>query len=827
MQLKKIQINGFSTFNNFELEFKDDLNIIVGNNGVGKTNLLNILSYSLSYNYYKNLNNYINKNINDNKIIINIALSKNEQNILADAYIFIYCVKLLREIIIPYRYNLNENDFINLLLEIKNLNFSAIKIEYKLINNVIMRFLDIENFCCNLQCKLIDNIFHHNMYCNKNCIFNKIYNFINKSEKFIHDNLETAQYSINLYLEMLKHIKQDELKINIKNYNDEINLANDDEFNQNKNTTEILDLRNISINNQKILMDYGILILLLINRSINNALLPTYLSANDIINNSLDLARTNYTIHEKNNIIDCITELSYEYELRDILHSIKNDDINTYNKIQNSFHNITNKIFDIKIIENDLLVNDYKCNIILGNEYYECSRGEYSIIYFLMEYYNGDNKIYLMDEPLQGVSSQYKKKLLNLLYSNDNNLNNQLINDNIIVDNHSSNEQYINKYNMSQYLIVTHDIEFIDYNTCNNIIYLSSKNNITKAYNLFNFNQKERKIIFENPSIFFCDKILLVEGYDDYVFYKSLLNENKIYEYNLIILDGCGSKIWKILEKLEIKYKAIYDIDKFTGKKKGNNMINKISLKFITERSYNLDDTIKKNIDDILINDNIDYMPFNVISTIINKGYKSIRAYHIYLLKIYIKNKYRCNIIINDIDFNKANNKYNKNFNKIEHDKLLVILNNIEDKITFDDFKSEYNILFQDFEEQAKIKNIKLDAIDNFFVAIKQNYQNISYNDVDTNNLVITNIDNNCNDTDKLINLMNHFNLDIYILDSNIVDLEGLKSHLWHENVGKNKTTRNIKNIINKIKEHIECQDEECIIEKIINFFNKPIIRFN
>lgn len=40
MFIKEIEIHGFRNFNEFRMEFKDGLNVIIGSNNSGKTNLL-------------------------------------------------------------------------------------------------------------------------------------------------------------------------------------------------------------------------------------------------------------------------------------------------------------------------------------------------------------------------------------------------------------------------------------------------------------------------------------------------------------------------------------------------------------------------------------------------------------------------------------------------------------------------------------------------------------------------------------------------------------------------------------------------------------------
>src|SRR5277367_52207 len=51
MKIISVRINGFRSFNNFHLKFKGRENVIVGTNGTGKTNLLDIINTVLSNNF--------------------------------------------------------------------------------------------------------------------------------------------------------------------------------------------------------------------------------------------------------------------------------------------------------------------------------------------------------------------------------------------------------------------------------------------------------------------------------------------------------------------------------------------------------------------------------------------------------------------------------------------------------------------------------------------------------------------------------------------------------------------------------------------------------
>ena len=55
MYISKIRIKGFRSFKNHEVEFNDGVNVIIGHNNSGKTNLLKALSLVLDYKGSKRL----------------------------------------------------------------------------------------------------------------------------------------------------------------------------------------------------------------------------------------------------------------------------------------------------------------------------------------------------------------------------------------------------------------------------------------------------------------------------------------------------------------------------------------------------------------------------------------------------------------------------------------------------------------------------------------------------------------------------------------------------------------------------------------------------
>ena len=58
MYLKDIKLSNFKSYGEVEISFSHNINCLVGNNGVGKTNLLDAIYYlSLTKSYFNSLDN--------------------------------------------------------------------------------------------------------------------------------------------------------------------------------------------------------------------------------------------------------------------------------------------------------------------------------------------------------------------------------------------------------------------------------------------------------------------------------------------------------------------------------------------------------------------------------------------------------------------------------------------------------------------------------------------------------------------------------------------------------------------------------------------------
>jgi putative ATP-dependent endonuclease of OLD family len=91
MYISKIHIQGFRNFKNNEIVFNDGVNVIIGHNNAGKTNLIKALSLIIDFQGSKRLDiDDFNKNItleeikaNPPKITISLSLSQSQNEDLS------------------------------------------------------------------------------------------------------------------------------------------------------------------------------------------------------------------------------------------------------------------------------------------------------------------------------------------------------------------------------------------------------------------------------------------------------------------------------------------------------------------------------------------------------------------------------------------------------------------------------------------------------------------------------------------------------------------------------------------------------------------------
>ncbi len=392
--------------------------------------------------------------------------------------------------------------------------------------------------------------------------------------------------------------------------------------------------------------------------------------------------------------------------------------------------------------------------------------GEYELIKFLSVYLddrsnNRCNQIIIMDEPCTKLSSQNKRNLHKELFSD----------------------------NGKQLIVVTHDIELIDIEVCKNLLYFSLVDNKTKCFYIDKINGEKTKLLFEHPEILFANKIILVEGYDDYIFVKHFIKVHKIYDYQIVIMGGCGNKIWQIMDELDIKYKIIYDIDKLTG----TNDIKKIKinydcLNFIIKR-VNRNSDLWKNINIKLQESNITNI--NIAETIICGKHNK---FHIEILTILLSDYYK-----ND-NFQKCViniDSYNTDYKSNQKNDLVNRLRNHELNMSLGDFMNKYVELYNDqikphIYDKKIIEFVKEYPAEVFLDRLKMKIQIDYVYMFDTDDINI------------LINTIMKEDNRYFIFDKNTIDIEGIAKKVYGvDNFNKSRWTKlDFKQLEDNIKKY-------------------------
>lgn len=559
MHIKKVTINDIYSFHNFEIELDNLQNIIVGTNGCGKTNFLEIIDNVIMSLDNKNKDPF--ENITSNgKVIILIKFNDEEIKFLKAIYIF-SCLAKMTNRNVQYKW---------IITEIMKLNFfpNEITISYekkRIYDKTCIKFNCCTcdtNYCNKEDCEKnqITNIFgvlyNNRQNQNKNTELNSMFEKL-KIPDFNNQHIDTINNmdEISYFVEIING-NPDIFKIlyNGKTICNIIETPDDEKITWNnlqkiiphsKNFNEIL--KKYIINNSKYLCL----------EKCNSAIdiiryMEKYEDDFSSIKNQLPTLKT---IYQSNLLYNFISNICNEYNIKNNLYFLKNNSRETFKKIQQTFTQVTQKNFDI-ILHKNGTIHDYTYVIRNDNNEYDCSYGENELINFLCNYYGDNYDIILIDEPCSHLSSQNKNHLKNIL-----------------------------KNEKKQLICVTHDIELID--DSQNLIHFRMENNTTNNINiniLFQENdqQKLKKNIFDHPELLFSDKILFVEGYSDYRFMKEFCQIFNINDYKIIIMDGCkNNNIWEICEKLKIQYKIIYDFDVLQSNNKTEETYNQFAQKFL------------------------------------------------------------------------------------------------------------------------------------------------------------------------------------------------------------------------------------------------------
>lgn len=843
MYLSLVEIKNNLSYKDFKIEFNKGVNIIVGANGSGKSNLLKlirkcvyenekgieleikfdnhesrVLSLILILKIFKSL---LSKNIyvNNFDILVNKILSKHRlvgirKN--SDSFNLTYIFDKENDTVYKQYNSDNQyylDDRINKLHELNNLSSQISQNLNNLIDFCNDKKLDWDN---EVQFKIreynfkfeniVDNIADIEKE-NINNILNSFNDNLNKLESislfpYITRSLDKLHYDFDRNL----------------NYNNNYNFAHYlqdinkflDKINYHEKIYDQVNIENYCFTN---LMNYLLKCVDYLNGIMSNYKLyhyksfaANYLNINDSQFNELLYDNLTEEFMDDYTIDPNLRNLNYFKLLKD------NKDI-VYDIIQKDFFEITGKYFDVvfnddKYYENifknskdikrikakkstlKYMLKDLKNNIkmtfdakyVIKDTNYNCSYGEIELINFLLLYHTKEKGILLIDEPCSHLSSQYKVKLRNKFLKNKN--------------------------VVKQIILVTHDSELIDLENCKNVTKFTLQNNRTKIYSLKDFDSQENKLVCENKEILFINKALVVEGYYDSLFYGQLLDYiiDKIKKYNnlgyeksnILIQRGCQSQLHILLEKLNVKYHLILDYDKIYGTNLVDsksqdglqvneyNKSNDYTLKFIEEFGIKLPNLTKY----ILIEDLVEKF---------NDEYLGIVVSILYCLAP-VKNP---NEYFTELDKIKTdpNTKYSREHDDIYIKKLKHYFNNTIDisniQIDLKNMKKYLEHRFKNFKCVNDIKN----CISMFM--------NKVYNTQYLKEII------------DFINLRSFRQNKIFVLPHYIIDLEGLISGKLEDNIREN-LKKEIKNK-NNFTDRIELIFYDNTYVNLINFLSSFI----
>ena len=362
--LSEVEINNIYQFKELKISLNQINNIIVGTNGVGKSNFLNTIYYGLtddSFFYDKSNNSSL-------KLTFKKKDKLNQNDILSQTL-----KKNLSDILLVYISEINDSNIINDDKKIRAIIDNNRDNAEKIINNI----LDNINEIIFEKSKIITKLFikiNNNLIPIKNDFIIKDIDILNN----LLDKEKLIKKDINIIERILNCL------------NEEKNISSDSRFFYYLNNY----IKNICfINNKK-----------------NQKPLSSKIK---------DMKENNYRNYK---IIKTIYKKFSGY---DFVEKCTNSDINIENYDENE------------------------------NVSYPLSNGEYEYLEFLIDIYDENNYMLLIDEPCSHLSPSKIENILNIL-NNEN----------------------------KQKLIITHNQDLITKNTLNNLIHFYKNNNIIKYRNI-------------------------------------------------------------------------------------------------------------------------------------------------------------------------------------------------------------------------------------------------------------------------------------------------------------------------------------------------------
>lgn len=557
MKLKSIHLKNLLSYGDEKVEFNDDLNIFVGANGSGKSNLMNIIIYVLKRFCFRNYE--IGKIMGPEFIEIkkySIRQKAPSLSLTEDFFLQKHKLKPYEASSIELEISFGRNDVKNLYLIKQN-------------QEKIIQFLD----------EFIDNI-----------QFLEDKNSVNKHQVMRIFEVSEDDLSVGKSLHLLIHESSDGWILESENSNfvhfiKYLSLIQEI-FEIQKISDSIINpfiffeaYRNNSGETTKVgLMDY-----------------PQFSSPNKNLQSWANLRSLNNSIGTNSTYIMLATK-KYGKLMREAIEEVdglrKFNEIEEYKKLKIFFAKFNYDI-NLKCISPEN--NIYQFYVIkdgLSIEIDTISSGEREIINFIFGLFieQLDDGIIIIDEPELHLHPKWQKKLINILKEITHGIGIQI-------------------------LFVTHSSSFISYNVLNNIFRIYKDAGFSKCIKVDNLltsedNNLRKKLSVinatNNEKIFFADNVILVEGITDEILFK------KIYEsefgdlpdgLEFVNINGKMNRknFEVVLDKLQIKHFYIGDYD---------------NLNEYSELENYLSVDTKKQINDLNRSKNQSYSALNLLSAL-------------------------------------------------------------------------------------------------------------------------------------------------------------------------------------------------------------------
>lgn len=362
--ISNIYIDNFLSFNDMNIEFDYNENIITGKNGIGKSLLINLIESLIN-----NTNEFDKLIQNDSIIRLKLKLADEDYDKLLNTVFF--TILMSKELQKNNDYNDSFNDLVSmiekirkdskkfLIIQRKYHKFSGLKTSYYIDDDPLeyliksdMRnnekpFIDLTGYKVKIKRAVLEKVIE---MCNlENCLFEDINKVINKVNIIGYDDI----YEIlkNKIISLFKFVHT---------------------------TCDFNPIKCIS-------------------------------NVNNFIKNNNDINVDKYCI---NNTVDGFQSLIYKNKYN-LLNMMMNDPLK-YNEVNKLYYNIFNvKLHIIQRELDKIPVIDYMNEN--NGRLYPCSSGQIIIVNFIAEYINADNKIIIVDELFSDFGNEIKDRFYKIL----------------------------------------------------------------------------------------------------------------------------------------------------------------------------------------------------------------------------------------------------------------------------------------------------------------------------------------------------------------------------------------------------------------------------